>query len=238
MYPFWQNYPPDNRGRQPKGDQFPWIEVGEHSIGSEVGQILNQKFEVADYGLPSGSDERFVISGSPISKATDGFTDSCWVFVDIKSVGPRDDKDHAVLSHNQLSGSGIWEDIFSGTKNDVLTAKGKYRSHDFYCSIPPIFILSNGMIAPVIMVVIKPVYSMLNLEGKGRTGQPLSRIDIVTIPNGLLLTEGPTYLKQYPQLLFPGKDDKGKNPKKLRARIDFKILRDIDDWRHQKIYSS
>ena len=31
LYPFWQNYPPEERGRQPIGDQYPWIEIGEHS---------------------------------------------------------------------------------------------------------------------------------------------------------------------------------------------------------------
>lgn len=27
LHPFWQNYPPEERGRSPRGDQFPWIEV-------------------------------------------------------------------------------------------------------------------------------------------------------------------------------------------------------------------
>ena len=36
LFPFWQNYPPDDRGRQPKGDQFPWIEIGEHAIGAKL----------------------------------------------------------------------------------------------------------------------------------------------------------------------------------------------------------
>jgi hypothetical protein len=41
----------------------------------------------------------------------------------------------------------------------------------------------------------------------------------------------PNYLKKYPGLLYPGKDDKGKDPRKLRARIDFDILRKINSWR-------
>lgn len=35
LFPFWQNYPPDERGRKPRGDQYPWIEVGEHAIGGK-----------------------------------------------------------------------------------------------------------------------------------------------------------------------------------------------------------
>ena len=59
---------------------------------------------------------------------------------------------------------------------------------------------------------------MLELnETKQTTGQPLSRITLACIPNGLLLTEKPNYLREYPGLLFPGKDDKDKNPQKMRA---------------------
>ncbi|MFN5972154.1 MAG: BglI family type II restriction endonuclease [Microcystis sp.] len=32
LYPFWENYPPGDRGRQPIMDQYPWLEVGEHTI--------------------------------------------------------------------------------------------------------------------------------------------------------------------------------------------------------------
>ena len=225
LYPFWQNYPPDNRGRQPKGDQFPWIEVGEHAIGSRIEPLLSKEFKTLDYGLPGGSDERFVVSGDLIEKITKGLTKSCWVFIDIKSVGPRDDQEHTVISHNQLSGDGTWDRIDDGVKNKIMTVK-KQRSHEFHCSMPPIFIMSDGTVAPVIMIIVKPVYSMLSLNLKqNMQGQPLNRVDIATIPNGLLLTVNPNYLNKYPKLLFPGKDSKDKNPKKLRARVDFKILR-------------
>lgn len=36
LYPFWQNYPPEERGRDPRGDQYPWIEVGEHALGGNL----------------------------------------------------------------------------------------------------------------------------------------------------------------------------------------------------------
>lgn len=29
LNPFWANYPPEDRGRAPVGDQVPWIEVGD-----------------------------------------------------------------------------------------------------------------------------------------------------------------------------------------------------------------
>ena len=61
LYPFWKNYPPDDRGRQPKGDQYPWIEVGEHAVGSKLPRLLSADFDVRDTGLPSGADQRFVL---------------------------------------------------------------------------------------------------------------------------------------------------------------------------------
>ena len=66
-------------------------------------------------------------------------------------------------------------------------------------------------------------------------GQPLDRISIASIPNGILLTINPNYKKSYPGILFPGKDDKGKDPRKLRARVSFQVLREIADWRYKDL---
>jgi len=236
LYPFWQNYPPDDRGRSPRGDQFPWIEVGEHVVGDKIGRLLAKDFVIRDTGIPTGPDKRFVIQSDILSKITNGFTDSIWLFIDIKSVGPRDDFEHTVMSHNQISGNGHWQNVSEGIRNSVMKATGKYRSHEFHCSIPPLYVLSNGTIVPVILVAIKPVYSMIsNGEGIKCCGQPLQRVAVISIPNGLLLEENPAYLKMHPGLLFPGKDDKGKNPLKIRCRISFKLLNDIADWRVRQI---
>lgn len=234
LYPFWQNYPPDERGRQPIGDQFPWIEVGEHAIGAKLPRLLMSLFSIKDIGIPVGPDERFVLQSDNISQLTNGITDSIWLFSDIKSVGPRDDAMHAVMSHNQITGAGEWTVENDGIKNRIMTATGKRAFHQFHCSIPPLYILSDGTTAPVINIVIKPLYRMLDKSNAGG-GQPLEKITLATIPNGLLLEEGPCYLKQYPSLLFPGKDDKTMNPLKLRARVDFNILRNIAPWRIREL---
>ncbi len=232
LYPFWQQYPPDERGRKPRGDQYPWIEVGEHAIGDKLYRLLAREFKIRDVGLPAGCDKRFVLQGEKINELTKGFTSSAWLFIDIKSVGPRDDFDHTVMSHNQVSGSGIWTEIGVGMKNAIIAATGKRQRHKFHCSLSPLYILSNQVIAPAILIAVKPVYSMMSLQNlKGDGGQPLSKISVVTIPNGLLLAEKPGYLKKYPGLFFPGKDDKKKNPFKVRSRISFPILRQIAAWR-------
>jgi hypothetical protein len=138
------------------------------------------------------------------------------------------------MSHNQISGNGKWDEKDFGVINDVMTAQGKRTSHPFYCSIPPLFVLSDGKIAPVVHLVLKPVYTMLGLSVNGH-GQPLDRVSLAAIPNGILLTENPGYLNTFPGLLFPGKDDKEKNPKKTRARVSFEILRQIAEWRYADI---
>lgn len=238
LFPFWQNYPPEERGRQPRGDQFPWIEVGEHAIGAKIARLLGTQFEIRDTGIPAGPDQRFVLTSPEIHQLTNGYTSSVWLFIDIKSVGPRDNFDHAVMSHNQISGDGVWDSFEEGVKNSVLIAQGARTSHDFHCSIPPIYILSDNTIAPVINVLIKPIYRMSSLHEQGETGQPLSSITLACTPNGILLKHGPLYLSQFPGLFYPGKDDKSKNPLKVRARVDFKLLRKIASWRVQSILAT
>jgi hypothetical protein len=234
LFPFWQNYPPSERGRMPIGDQYPWIEVGEHAIGRKISRLLSNYFEISDLGIPTGTDERVVLRSDIIHEHLK-ITDSIWLFIDIKSVGPRDDQDHAVMSHNQVSGNGLWEDINRGVENKIIQAVGQRSQHNFYCSLPPIYVTSSGTLLPVVTVIVKPVYKMLSTASDGGGGQPLSRINIATIPNGLLLTENPNYLITYPDLFFPGKDDKSKPPEKVRARISFSILRKIADWRFREI---
>lgn len=236
LYPFWQQYPPDERGRKPRGDQFPWIEVGEHSIGDKLPRLLQDHFIIRDVGLPTGTDKRFVVKNEQIAKITKGLTNTAWLFIEIKSVGPRDEFDHTVMSHNQVSGDGVWENISEGIKNSVIEAVGRYAKHKFYCSIPPLYILSDKTNAPVILNVVKPVYKMLSIKNMGNIeGQPLKKLTVVSIPNGLLLKENPAYLEKFPGLFYPGKDEKTKNPRKVRSRISFPILREIADWRVQDI---
>lgn len=229
LYPFWQNYPPEERGRAPRGDQFPWIEVGEHALGGKIPDCI-EELRPRDVGLPVGADQRMLIESPEIFKRTLGLTKHAWLHIDIKSVGPRDDKDHTVMSHNQISGDGKWLIPKDGVSNSIITAQGNRAQHDFHCSIPPVYVLSDGTIAPVIHIALKPVYSMLN-QHSTKNGQPLKRITFASIPNGILMCINPNYLKKYKGLIFPGKDDKAKDPRKLRARIDFKILKTLADWR-------
>ena len=230
LYSFWKNYPPEDRGRAPKGDQYPWIEVGEQVFGNKLQRHFNANFSVKDSGLPSGADDRCIIASERIRQIL-GNTDSVWVFVDIKSAGPRDDYDHAVMSPYQVSGSGNWAKTADGMTNKPIKATGTRVSHDFFCSLSPIYVLSDGTIAPLLTFVVKPVYEILKDASGKTTGQPLSEIKVASIPNGILLTLNPNYNKLHPGLFFPGKDDKSKDERKMRARISFTLLREVADWR-------
>lgn len=231
LNPFWQNYPPEDRGRAPVGDQVPWIEVGEHAIGHKLSRLISLHTKISEVGLPSGADNRFTIQDPAIYQMTNGFTDKIMAFLDIKSVGPRDDAENTVLSPYQVSGDGLWKNTAQGVINSQMIAQGQRASHPFYPAIPPLYVLSSGEVTPVVHVFVKPVYKMMSLQTPPATGQPLDRIRIITLPNGLLLTQNPNYIQKYPSLIFPGKDDKKKDPSKVRCRISFDLLITIAKWR-------
>ncbi len=232
IYPLWAAYSPVKRGRDPRGDQIPWIEVGEHAVGAKLNRLISMDYEIIEVGLPSGADDRFVLRSPEISRITQGFTDSVFLFLDIKSVGPRDNFDHTVISPYQVSGDGIWERPQDNLTNTTMTAYGSRAQHVFYPSITPIYALTDGTIAPTIHLFVKPVYTMLSLNDPHRDGQPLESIINVCVPNGILLTINPNYLRRYPALFYPGKDDTKKDPLKIRVRVSFEILRNIASWRY------
>lgn len=232
LYPFWANYPPDDRGRSPIGDQVPWIEVGEHAVGHKLSRLLSESYDIAEVGLPSGADNRFILWSKDILDMTEGFTDRAFIFLDIKSVGPRDNHGETVISPYQASGDGLWERRGGNLSNSIIEVSGAHVSDVFYPAISPVYVLSDGCAAPTVHLFIKPVYDMLP---KPRRGQPLEIIKSICVPNGLLLTQNPNYLEQYPSLFFPGKDEKGKDPRKRRARVSFLLLEQIAQWRVQEI---
>ncbi len=231
LNPFWANYPPDDRGRAPIGDQIPWIEVGEHSVGHKISRLISQHYRIAKVGLPSGADNRFLLYSDEILSITKGLTTCVFIHLDIKSVGPRDNFDHTVVSPYQISGDGIWNRWNNNMENSIVHAFGRRTSHNFYPAISPIYVLSDGEIAPTMHLFVKPVYHMLSLVADHKRGQPLESIKSICVPNGILLTCNPNYLQIYPGLFFPGKDDKKKDPRKIRVRVSFEILRKIGKWR-------
>ena len=76
LYPFWKNYPPLDRGWDPRSDQYPWIEVGEHVFRNKLSRYFASNFAVKDAGLPSGADEGCIIASDRIKQIL-GLTEVC-----------------------------------------------------------------------------------------------------------------------------------------------------------------
>ena len=93
LMPFWKNYPPVQRGRQPTGTSIPWSEIGENTLATHVSNEISKQLEVSYPGLPSGADMRFA-------------TENALIHFDVKLTGPNDNPDEVVASPNQISGDG------------------------------------------------------------------------------------------------------------------------------------
>lgn len=236
MSMFWGGAPPEARGHKPRGDQHPWSEVGEQTTGPTLTSALSERFVTQSRGFPMGSDQRIVLSGEEIEQITGGRYKEIWLHADIKTAGPTDDKGEVVVSPYQVTGSGDWEEDSPHTLNSPMHTVGTRKDHPFHASLAPLTVdPKTGLIAPVVTLVLKPTY-LVDSEGDQWVGQPLERLDLVTIPNGLLLTKNPNYLAQHPTLLRPGKDDSTVAAARRRARVNFEVLSEIAAWRVREIW--
>lgn len=233
LYSFWGSYPPDDRGNKPTGDQFPWIEVGEHTIGHKAERLMGGRFNIREVGLPSGTDDRYELSNSKLQDIL-GITDGVMVFLDTKSTGPTDSEKDLVVSGYQVSGEGHWDDPRSPLTNSQIVAQGKRSCSAFQPRLAPIYCLSDRRVLPSVHLFLKVLYSVDprdNSSGYMEGGQPLKAITIACVPNGLLTFGPKDYHKSYPGLFYPGKDDRTTPVLKRRARISIEKLATIDSWR-------
>ncbi len=214
LYPFWANYPPAQRGRMPVGDSIPWTEVGQTSLTSNIIRLVERAGlfgEVRFPGLPSGGDMRFL-------------THDAFVHLDIKVTGPRDNPNEVVASRNQISGTGSnWNE--KGLLNREVIVVSPRTQQPFHPELPPFYVL-DGKLRICLTFFLKGVYS--NIE-PGM--QPLDYFELVCVPNGLLLFDGPKYAENDPELIRPGKNDKKVPLPKRRRRIKLEPLSRIAPWR-------
>jgi len=208
LKPFWQNYPPIQRGKSPTGTSIPWSEVGQTAIGSNIIRALAfQNSEITYPGLPSGSDIRFL--------AHDAL-----VHLDVKITGPNDMEGEVVASPNQVSGDGIsWQ---NGVINSPVIITGQRASMIFQPELP-LFYIINGRSIPCLTFFIKGIYGVKQLGH-----QPLTRLDLLCVPNGLMTFDGPKYMLNS-GLFIPGKDIISHPKKRVRVRIE--PLGAIAAWR-------
>lgn len=217
LKPFWIAAAPEQRGYKPKGDSIPWGEVGEKTILATMAAAISKKFPDIIYpGLPFGSDLRFA-------------TQDALIHFDIKLTGPNDDPDEIVASPNQISGDGNnWDSEKEAVFNSAESIQ--YRSKvpmPFQPELPPFYIL-NGKPLLCLTYFLKAVYIVEDLGV-----QPLRYLEVVSVPNGLLLFDTLDYNSNFFGLLRPGKDEKEK--RKKRARVKLNPLAQLAAWRCLKI---
>lgn len=219
LLPFWIEYPPEQRGRKPKGESIPLLELGEKTLVSHLLSTLGKFPFVSFPGLPTGGDVRFA-------------TDTAFVHLDIKLTGPNDNPDEIVVPPNQVSGDGAyWK---SGVLNSAWPVKYVSRSrageinYHFQPKLPPFYIL-DGKPLLCLTLFLEAIYSVSDYGI-----QPLTYFELICVPNGLMMFEGMN-LAQTPNLIISGKDDKSKSEDSRRIRIRLDPLSEIAPWRTIKV---
>jgi hypothetical protein len=214
LRPFWVNYAPRQRGRAPTDTAVPWGDMGEKTIISRLGRAIGEKYpHLTHPGVPVGGDARLA-------------TSDALIHFDIKLTGPNDNANELVASPYQISGDGSqW---VNGVINSRELIKGPRAKMEFQPQLPPFYVLRGNTLL-CLTYFLKAVYTVLE---KGN--QPLGYLELVCVPNGLLLFDGPEYAANTRMLLIPGKDDKKKQgEKRVRVRLD--PLASLADWRCIKV---
>ncbi|MEO0043029.1 MAG: hypothetical protein RL329_2477 [Bacteroidota bacterium] len=211
---FWFPYAPRQRGHKPSGNALPWGEVGEKVLEAYLYKaILNLFPTVRFIGLPYGHDVRFV-------------TDNAFIHLDIKSTGPTDNADEVVSSPNQVTGDGLFYDE-TGIQNSKISVVGASREMAFQPELPPFYIIDNQCFI-TLTFYLKCVYKVVEIGI-----QPLDYLELIGVPNGLLMFDTLNYAQKVKGLLTPGKDILTSAHK--RTRIKLNPLAEIATWRCRKI---
>ena len=214
LRPFWEEYAPVQRGHKPRGEAFPWGEVGEKVIEGHLYSLMPQIFnDVRFIGLPYGHDIRFSI-------------ENAFIHIDAKSTGPTDDQNEVVSSPNQVTGTGKLN-AEGRVFNEIESMVGPQVTRPFLPELAPFYIVEEKVL-PTLTYYLKIVYSVKELGD-----QPLEYLELICVPNGLALFDGPVLSGQGTGLLTPGKDEK--KVKRKRTRIKLNPLAELNSWRCQKI---
>jgi hypothetical protein len=211
---FWIRYAPRQRGHKPRGTSLPWGEVGEKVLDAYMYKTILSVFMKPRFiGLPYGHDLRFLIDGA-------------FVHIDTKSTGPTDNTDEVVSSPNQVSGDGLLCDK-CGVQNSMVKVIGPTSYMEFQPELPPFYIMDNQVYL-TLTYYLKCVYKVISPGD-----QPLDYLELISVPNGLLMFDTYRYCKNK-GLLTPGKDILSSSHK--RTRIKLNPLSRIASWRCQKIF--
>lgn len=216
LIPFWKNYPPEQRGRQPIGNSIPWLELGEKTTSSNLIAKLSSAIpEITFAGLPTGGDIRFT-------------TENLFIHLDIKLTGPNDNPNEVVVPPNQVSGDGkIWNDGIMNSSHPIRYLTGKNKgavNYNFQPKLPPIYFLDDKPLL-CLTFFLETVY---DVEEFGV--HPLRHLELSCVPNGLLMFDTYNYANKE-GFLIAGKDDNTKAEDTKRIRVRLNPLGEIANWR-------
>jgi len=162
-------------------------------------------------GLPLGGDIRFA-------------TSDALIHFDIKLTGPNDNQNEIVASPHQISGDGLlWKDGVVNSPVKVIGSKAEMR---FQPELPPFYVLGKHTLI-CLTYFLKAIYKVQDLGI-----QPLYYLELVCVPNGLMLFDRPNY-NQTKGLFIPGKDIQNHRKKRTRVRLD--PLATLAGWRCIKL---
>ncbi|MEI6046463.1 MAG: BglI family type II restriction endonuclease [Chloroflexota bacterium] len=215
MRPFWINYQPRQRGRSPIGNSIPWIEVAEKTVSSHIIRSLTLANLIGlEYlGLPLGGDVRFA-------------TEDVFIHFDVKATGSNDNPNEIVASPFQISGDGkSWRG--DGFENLAVNVQRRGKDKDpmiFRPALPPFYVLEGRRLLCL------TYFLKVNYIRDNAGEQILEYLELVSVPNGLLMFDGPQYHHNTKGLLIAGKDDKTVQDTNRRVRVRFEQLAGIGDW--------
>lgn len=211
LIPFWINYSPSQRGRSPTGLAAPWSEVGQTTISSNLLRVVAQLDPTISFpGIPFGGDVRFGVRRALLH-------------VDVKSTGPNDVTDEVVAPPQQVSGDGhLWVDGVMNSSFRVVGARS--AGFSYQPKLPPFYVF-DGRVQVCLTYFLKGIY-----EVRALGNQPLSYLELVSVPNGLLLFDSFRYADT-PGLLTPGKDDQTVPENRRRVRVKLNPLARLAPWR-------
>lgn len=216
LIPFWRNYPPEQRGNKPTGSATPMLELGEKLTSSHLIRAVSEHFDDVTFpGLPTGGDVRFA-------------TADALVHFDIKVSGPNETTDDLVVPPNQVSGDGAASNEYGVLNSTHPIMKGAALNYNFHPKLPPLYLL-NGRTLVCLTFYLKVIY-----DTQGFGIHPLRYFELVCVPNGLLMFDGPR-LCNTRKLLAAGKDDKAKAENTKRMRVKLIPLAALNPWRSIKV---
>ncbi len=233
LFPFWSQYAPRQRGRDPIGDNVPSGDLGEKVVGialvAGLLQELGASTFVAPVGLPYGGDYRWIASINGVHVS---------MHIDIKSTGPRDNPNELVVPANQVTGFPD-PDRCAATQSFVsvpLEVGAREPTSQVRPALSPL-IPFRGELIPQLTAFVKFVY------GQANGSQFLSALKLSVVPNGILLLGPEPYyvesLQRTPRRATPfnkGKDDAGRRAvvgdgARFRVLLDWLSSLDTGGWR-------